>query len=368
MPTQVQAAVAREKGQPWSVEDLELDDPQRDEVLVRIHGTGVCHTDLIARDQHYPIPHPIVGGHEGAGVVERVGNQVREVSVGDHVVLCNLSCGSCRLCLTGNPSYCLRFAELNFSGTRPDGTRTLRREDGPVHGSLFGQSSFATHALAKERGVVVVDRELPLDMLGPLGCGIQTGAGAVLNSLQPHAGSRLVVYGAGSVGLSAVMGAKIVGCHPIIAVEPQRNRRDLAEELGATHTIDPNETNPIEAVKNLTGGEGADYSLECIGSADTFRQAVDSITQCGEAAMVGAAPMGTEAAIDISSLLFGRRIRGVVEGSSMPQVFIPQLIDLWQAGLLPFDRLVEHHNLDQVNDVFHNAFEEGTQIKPVLCM
>ncbi|MBW0089347.1 NAD(P)-dependent alcohol dehydrogenase [Pseudonocardia sp. KRD-184] len=311
MPTAVRAAVATEPGVPYTLHDLQLDDPRPEEVLVRIVGTGVCHTDVVVRDKLYPVPQPIVGGHEGAGVVEAVGDAVRDVAPGDHVVLANLSCGTCRLCRTGNPSYCLNFSALNFSGARPDGSSTMSGLD-EVRGSLFGQSSFATHALAHERNTVVMPGSAPLELLGPLGCGVQTGAGAVLNALRPQAGSRVAVYGAGAVGLSALLAAKLVGCPLRIVVEPRAQRRALAEDLGATHTIDPGATDPVAAVKDLTGGEGVDYTLECSGEPGPFRQAVDSLTQCGECALVGA--------------------------------------------------------LDDVDRAFHDAFDDGTAIKPVLLM
>src|SRR5581483_2834011 len=229
----VTAAVARGPHTPLAIEELEMESPRADEVLVRIAATGVCHTDVIARDQWFPVPAPVVLGHEGAGVVEAVGSCVRRVAPGDRVVLSFDSCGDCGPCTRARPSYCLEAFERSFGAVRRDGTMALRRGDEPVHSHFFGQSSFATYALAMERSVVKVDTEVPLDLLGPLGCGVQTGAGAVLNALRCEQGTSLAVFGAGAVGLSAVMAAQVAGCTTVIAVDLNDRRGKLALELGA---------------------------------------------------------------------------------------------------------------------------------------
>jgi aryl-alcohol dehydrogenase len=200
--THVKAAVVREKSGPFTIDELELSAPRSDEVLVRIVGVGICHTDLVCRDQYFPVPLPCVLGHEGSGVVEQIGSDVAGLAPGDHVVLSYASCGVCSSCLQGLPSYCLDLYAHNFLGTRPDGSTALSQDGRPIHGHFFSQSSFATCAVAHARNTVKV----------PLGCGIQTGAGAVMNSLKPQAGSSIAVFGAGSVGLSAVVAARLVGC------------------------------------------------------------------------------------------------------------------------------------------------------------
>ena len=237
----VTAAVVRDQEQPFEIEELELEKPRAGEVLVRVVATGMCHTDLIVRDQWYPVPLPVVLGHEGAGIVERVGEGVTKLEPGDHVVLTFASCGRCANCLRGKPTYCLQFFGLNFGGARLDGSNALGKEGEPVHDRFFGQSSFATYAIATERNAIKVRDDTPLELLGPLGCGIQTGAGGVMNSLAPEAGTSMAIFGAGAVGMSAVMAARIVGCATVVAIDIIPERLELARELGATHTIDANE-------------------------------------------------------------------------------------------------------------------------------
>lgn len=364
---EITAAVARQASQPFEIEQLELAEPRADEVLVRIVGVGLCHTDLICRDQWYPVPLPAVLGHEGAGVVEAVGAAVRKVKPGDHVVLSFVSCGECVACKEGAPAYCAGLYDLNFSGGRPDTTTALSVGGGPVHSHFFGQSSFATYAVAYERNVVPVDRTAPLELLGPLGCGIQTGAGAVLNSLHPHAGSSIVVFGVGSVGLAAVMAAHVVGCTKIVAVDLKPSRLEAAQQVGATHTIDPGATdNVVEAIQDITGG-GAHFSLETTASPKVFRQAVDCLAQRGVCGLIGAAALGTEASFDMNTILFGRTIRGIIEGDSIPDLFIPKLVELILQGRFPLDKIVTQYPLAKINTAADDSLD-GTAIKPVLVM
>lgn len=363
----ITAAVAREKEQPFSVEELELESPRAGEVLVRIVTAGMCHTDLIVRDQWYPVPLPSVLGHEGAGVIEQVGEGVTKLEPGDKVVLTYASCGKCANCARGKPCYCLNFFELNFGGSRLDGTSPISGDGEVVHGHFFGQSSFATHALATERNVVKVGDDASLEILGPLGCGIQTGAGGVLNTLRPEAGSSIAVFGTGAVGLSAVMAAGIAGCTTIIGIDVKPGRLELARDLGATHTINGAETNAVEEIKELTGG-GADYSIETTAVPAVFRQAVEALGLLGVCGLIGAAPLGTDVSLDMNDILIpGKTVRGIVEGDSVPDVFIPRLVELHVQGRFPFDRLIEFYDMDDINAAA-NAAEEGETVKPVLRM
>ena len=234
----ITAAVVREKGGPFIIEDVELDDPRPDEILVRMVATGICHTDVTLRNN--PLTLPIVLGHEGAGIVEKVGACVTKVKPGDAVVLSYVYCGHCSNCREGLPAYCTQSVTATFGGVRSDGTTTLSANGRKIHGNFFGQSSLATYALTYENNVIKVRPDAPLELLGPLGCGIQTGAGAVINSLRVKAGSTIAVFGLGSVGLSAVMAARIAGCPKIVGVDVKPNRLDLASELGATHVLDGN--------------------------------------------------------------------------------------------------------------------------------
>jgi aryl-alcohol dehydrogenase len=362
---QITAAVVREKGGPFSLEMLDLEAPRATEVLVRIVGVGVCHTDLKVRQGVRPVPLPIVLGHEGAGVVEQVGAQVSKVQPGDRVVLSYNACGLCGNCQAGRAAYCEQVIPCNFGGKRLDGSTTLRKETEPIHGVFFGQSSFATYALASERNVVKVRPEAPLEILGPLGCGIQTGAGAVLNSLQARAGTSIAIFGVGSVGLSAVMAAVVAGCTTIIALDVQPQRLALARELGASHTLNSSEvTDPVQAIRNISRG-GVDYSLDTSAQSAVLRQAVDSLKILGVCGLIGGNAPGVEVNLEINHLLLGRTVRGIIQGDSIPDIFIPRLIDLHLQGRFPFDRLIKFYPLAEINDACADA-AAGRVLKPVL--
>jgi aryl-alcohol dehydrogenase len=360
------AAVVRESKKPFTIETLHLEDPRQDEVLVRIVGTGVCHTDMIVRDQYYPTPLPAVLGHEGAGVVEKIGTAVTKVKPGDHVVMAFGSCGHCLNCQSGQPSYCLDLYGQNFGGSRPDGTTPYSNAAGErISGCFFCQSSFGTHALARERNVVKIDPTVPLEIMGPLGCGISTGAGTVINALRPKAGTSIAIFGAGSVGLAAVMAAKVCGCATIIAVDLHDARLNLALELGATHTINARTKNPVQEIQALTGGLGAHNTIESTAVPQVFRQAVEAARVTGTCALVGASALGTEVTFDMNSFLFGRTVKGVIEGDSIGDIFIPQLIELWKQGRFPFDKLIKFYDLSEINEACA-ASENGSVLKPVL--
>jgi aryl-alcohol dehydrogenase len=360
--------VVRRKGGPFQIETVTVDQPRADEVLVRIVATGMCHTDIVIRDQVYPVPLPIVLGHEGAGVVERVGSAVRKVAPGDHVVLSFMSCGHCARCAMGQPAYCESGHPLCFGGTREDGSTAMHDgQSEPVHDHFFGQSSFGTYALANERTVVKVPKDLPLESLGPLGCGVQTGAGAVMNALKVGTGASFAAFGSGSVGLSAIMAARIVGATTTIAVDVIPSRLALAKELGATHTVNANDTDPVAEIRKITNS-GVDFTLETTGRPDVVGQAIDALGTRGICGIVGAAPIGTEARFDMGGLMSpGKTVRGIIQGDSVPELFIPQLIELYRQGRFPFDRLIKFYNFDEINQAAADS-ETGVTIKPVLRM
>ena len=362
----IRAAVVRTSGGEFAIENLTLESPREDEVLVKIAGVGVCHTDLVCRDQYFPVPLPCVFGHEGSGVVEAVGRAVVSVQPGDHVVLSFSSCHSCPSCISGQPAYCHQLYHRNFLGTRPDGSSALSQRGQTVHGHFFAQSSFGTYALAAQRNTVKVDRNAPLWLLGPLGCGVQTGAGAVINAFHPQAGSTIAIFGAGTVGLSAVMAARLCGCSTIVAVDPVAARRDLALALGATHAFDPKAEDPVKAIQAITGS-GVLYSLECTGLPGVVRQAVESLTLTGTCGVVGVSRLGTEVTLDMNNILFGRAVRGIIEGDSVPQEFIPRLIDLHRQCRFPFDALVTAYEFDEIQHAVDDS-ERGKVVKAVLRM
>lgn len=361
----ITAAIVDQQGGEFHLHEVDLDKPGPNEVLVKIAGCGICHTDLVCRDQHFPVPLPCVFGHEGSGVVETVGENVTKVVPGDHVVLTYKSCGQCVNCLKGAAPYCLDLYGQNFSGFRPDQTTALSKNGSALSGHFFQQSSFATYALSHEQNTVKVTRSAPLELLGPLGCGIQTGAGAVINSLRPSAGESIAIFGAGSVGLSAVMAAKLVGCGQIIAVDLQESRLTLARELGATDTVNPADGDALETIKSLTGGWGVNFSLECTGLPQVLRQAVDSLILTGVCGVIGVPPSGAEVSLDIAGILFGRTVRGIIEGDSDRDVFIPRLVELYQAGSFPFDKLTKFYPLKDIQQAVSDT-ESGSTLKAIV--
>lgn len=359
----IKAAVTHGLGEDFKFEEVELGEPKANEVLVKIVATGVCHTDAVARDLGLS-PFPAVLGHEGAGVVEKVGSGVTTVEAGDHVVLSFAHCGHCENCLTGHPTVCLNFNDLNFGGKMQDGTNRIQHESQDVS-TFFGQSSFGTFAVTNERNVVKVDREVDLALLGPLGCGIQTGAGTVLNRIKPEFGSSIAVYGSGAVGLSAVMAAKIAGCLNIIAVDIHDSRLELAKELGATHTLNGKNVDIVHEIKKITKG-GTHYAVETTGVPPVVKQAVHALRPLGSCAIVGVTP---EMTFDVQNDIMaeGKTVMGVIEGDSVPQVFIPQLVDYYKRGMFPFNKLTKMYDFEQINEAFEDS-KQGTTIKPIVKM
>ena len=356
------AAVVRESGGPFLLEELSLDALRGHEIVVKIAGVGICHTDIVCRDQWFPVPLPLVLGHEGAGVVEAVGSEVTLVAPGDHVVMSIDSCRVCEFCRTAAPGYCVEHYNLNFGGRRPDGTATLHRDDEDINAHFFAQSSFATRAIATEHNVVKVNPEYPIEMLGPLGCGIQTGAGSVINSLAVRPGSSIAVFGTGAVGLSAILAAVVSGCTQIIGVDVHPDRLNLATELGATQVVNGREVDATEAILELTGGRGVDYTLETTAVPAVARQAVESLALLGMCGLVGVPPAGTTLELDFHSVLFGRFVRGIIGGDARAQLFIPTLLDLWSQGRFPFDKLIKTYELADINQAVADA-ESGATIK-----
>jgi aryl-alcohol dehydrogenase len=354
------AAVSRAASEPLSLEELRIGSPRDDEVLVRVEYAGICHTDINCHHGRAPTPKPVVLGHEGAGTVVEVGAQATGLTPGDRVLMSFMSCGRCRICLTGRPAYCPQALALNFLGGRADGTSAYVDTD--VRGHFFGQSSFATLAMANVRNVVPVPDPVPLDHAAVLGCGVMTGAGAVLNSLRVAPGGNVAVFGAGAVGLSAVMAARIAGASMVIAVDAVPSRLETAVRLGATHTLTAG-GEVVDAITELTAG-GLDYSVEASGHPVAFTQAVDSLGSGGVCAAVGS--MNEPAAPSWRALrLKGATIRGVVEGDANPAVFLPQLLRYHAEGRFPFEELITHYDFEKINEAVADA-EAGIAVKPVL--
>jgi aryl-alcohol dehydrogenase len=361
----IEAAVARAKYAPLTLETLELEEPRDNEVRVRLVATGVCHTDMAVRDQKIvPTPQPMVLGHEGAGVVEKVGASVTKVKAGDHVILSGDSCGHCPSCRVNLPSYCYEFFPRNFGGRRLDGTTPLSANGETVH-TFMGQGSFATDVVCHDRNVVMVADDAPLELLGPLGCGVITGAGAVINSLKVGMGQSIAVFGTGSVGLSAIMAAKLIGAGKIIAIDLRDERLKLARELGATHTINPSEQAIPEAIRAITR-DGVDVTLETTALMPILRQAIDVLALRGTCGFVGGAPEDSELTFMPSHVMNGgRTIRGIILGDTNPEEFLPKLIELHALGRFPVEKLVTFYPFKEINRAIDDSLT-GKCVKPIL--
>jgi aryl-alcohol dehydrogenase len=358
----IRAALFREGSESPTIEELELTGPGAGEVLVRIVATGVCHTDMKSAGPVSPVPRPVVLGHEGAGMVEAIGAGVTKLAEGDRVVMTFGSCGQCPSCREAEPAYCHNHND--FACVRPGGGYYLSWNGTPVHGDYFSQSSFATHAIGSERNVVKVPAEAPLELLGPLGCGIQTGAGAILNDLNVQAGRALAVFGVGALGLSAVMAARIAGAGRIIVVDRHLHRLDLARELGADDAIVATDDPVAPEILDLVPA-GVDYALDTTGALPVMRQAIDVLAPRGTCGFVTSPWDGSELSISGRHLLKGRQVRGIIQGDSNPHVFIPRLIDFHMQGRFPLDRLVRFYPFEQITEAFRDS-EEGSTVKPVL--
>ena len=339
--------------QPMTVKTLHIDAPRDEEVLVRIVASGICRTDIDMWEAGGI--EPAILGHEGAGIVEETGRAVKTVKPGDHVVLSYQSCGHCTACHAGHPTDCEHFWDLNFGFQRLDGSSAYAAAH--VRGHFFGQSSFATHVLATERNIVKVSRSLPLDVLAPLGCGLQTGAGTVMNSFRVKAGQSLAVFGTGTVGLAAIMAARIVGASPIIGVDIRPKRLALARELGATHVIDSRRTDVSKRIERICGK--LNFAIDTTGDPALIAAAQSSLAPGGRLAVLAG---GTD-----RELPENRKILAIIQGDSIPQRFIPRLIKLWRDGKFPFDRLIRFYPFEDINRAIADV-ENGRTIKAVLRM
>lgn len=359
----ITAAIADGPDGPFVLREADLDEPRAHEVLVRISGVGICHTDLTKKKS--PDFTPGVLGHEGAGIVERVGANVTALQPGDAVVLSFFACHHCRNCDAGHEAYCENGRVQNYSGGRADGSRPIRLDGTPIASSFFSQSSFATFAIAHENNAIKVDSDLPVELLGPLGCGFLTGAGAVINGLKVGAGQGIAIFGAGAVGLAAVMAAKAAGANPVIIVDVVAERLEQARTLGATHAINGDAIDAVAEIEAIAPG-GVDFTLECVGQPKLLAQAVASLRPTGVCGLLGLNPdTSVIAPITMDLLLHGRTVKGIIEGDSDPQKLIPYLVDLNRQGRFPFETLIRTYPFDRINDAVADM-AAGRTIKPVL--
>ena len=362
----ITAAVSRTSTTPPALEQLELGEPRADEILVRVVAAGICHTDLHSHfDCGWPGPKPSVYGHEGAGVVEKVGEAVTHVKVGDHVVLSGGSCGNCPACLKGEPTYCTEAMPRSFGCCRMDGSTALEAGGERIGSHFFAQSSFATHMIAHGRGAVPVPKDIPLQLVAPMACGIITGAGAVIEELKVRPGQSIVVFGVGGVGMAAVMAARICGASTIVAVDIVEDRCELAKQVGATHAVHSNGGDTLAAIREILP-QGADFSFNTTVADEVFSLAMLVLGNRGTAGFV-TRPNGDWQPDMMNMLAGGKRLLGILGGSANPRLFIPKLIEFWRQGLLPLEKLVTTYPFANFEKAWHDC-EAAAVVKPVLVM
>ncbi|KAL1837770.1 hypothetical protein VTJ49DRAFT_3406 [Mycothermus thermophilus] len=381
MSRRTTALVVPELNGKFELREVCLAEIQPDEVLVEIHASGLCHTDLSFATGVLPCQPGAVLGHEGAGVVLETGSAVTHVTPGDKVLLSFTHCETCAPCKSGHPAYCHDFNPRNMNGRRPDGSASMyttssknsstTEEKTPLFSSFFGQSSFARHTLVHRSSVVRVPADADLGLYAPLGCGMQTGAGAVLKSLGVREGSSVAVFGAGSVGMASIMAAAHVArAKVVIAVDVQPARLELARKLGATHTVlasrEPGAKSTVEQIREICPPLGVDYAVDCTGVPGVIRDMVDSLGTKGRASTVGAPGFGKEVSIDVMQhLTYGKEYVGCCEGDSLPSEFIPYLMDLHAKGQFPMEEFIEYYDFED----YEKAIEDihaGKVIKAVL--
>lgn len=361
----VKAALLEGENAKFNFTDVELDEPQANEVLVKIVASGICHTDAAAREGMMGVPMPAVLGHEGVGIVEKAGAEASEFKKGDHVVIGFSSCGTCEFCLAGNAGACENFNELNMYGAMRDGSHRIHTVDGQDVSVFFGQSSFSTYSTVNKTNLVKVPKDVDLRLLGPLGCGFMTGSGTVLNALKPEPGSSLTVFGTGAVGLAGIMAGKIANASHVIAIDINDERLAIAKELGATDTINSMNEDVIERVKEITGGKGAQYALETTGVPVVVNSAIKSLANKGEMATVAVSKKSVEIDVAHDILPYSRTIKGVIEGDAVPQLFIPKLVDFYRKGQFEIDKLSKFYDFEDIDQAFEDS-KNGKTVKPII--
>lgn len=351
----MRAAILETAGEPFVLHgDVQIAPPRAAQVLVRVHYCGVCHSDLSLADGVFPTPTPVVLGHEAAGVVEAVGADVQGLVPGDHVVLTPVPpCGTCYWCVRGEPGCCVNAMCIS-SNTFPDGQTGLSRGDATVYRGV-GLGAFGEYVVVPATGAVKVPSDVPLDVACVIGCAVQTGVGAVLNTARVEEGATVLVMGLGGIGLSIVQGARLAGAAKIIAADPVAARRDLARRFGATDVVDPNAEDTMSRAFELTGGIGVDYAFDAVGRASLIQAGLAACRNGGTTVCVGAAPMEDVITIAPAALftISEKKVVGCTLGSCNSVREIPRLIALWQAGRLDLDALVTARRpLAEINQAF----------------
>ncbi len=362
----MRAAVTYAPEAEYKFDEVELADPGYGEVQVKIAASGLCHTDEFGKT--IGLPMPLVLGHEGAGIITKIGEGVDDFEVGDHVAFSYATCGKCKNCLSGRPAYCLKFNEINFGGIAPDG-KTKLFKDGKPMSMFFGQSSFAEYATITTRNIAKIDKDVDLALVAPFGCGIQTGAGAVLNAIKPNAEDSIAIFGCGAVGMSAIMAAKVAGCRQIIAVGGNAKSLELAKELGATDTVNRKEIGDktiAEAVQEISDG-GVSYAIDTSGNGNMINNAIKGTAYNGTVVVL--APTGNieDFNVGVDILMMTRTLKSCYEGDSNAKLFIPELVTLYKEGKFPVDKIITKYSFKDIEQARKDS-NSGKVIKAVVTM
>lgn len=361
----IKAAVVPEVGAQFEIRDnIDLHEVGPTDLQIHMVASGICHSDEAIRKGDASLGYPVILGHEGAGIVEKVGSEVKNFEVGDHVILSFYSDGTCDNCLKGMPTKCRSYAQYNLSGVRADGEDHFQ-ENGQHISDMFNQSSFTTTTVVDQRNAVKIDKSFDLRKVGPLGCGYVTGSGTVLNTLKPKPGDTIAVFGTGAVGLAAMMAGRISGCIKVIAIDIVPERLELAKELGATHTINSKQEDAVAKIKELTGGYGVDWTVDTTGLPVVIKNAISALAQGGTCAAIAVTPHLIELSTWNDLCVDDKKVVGVNMGDSIPQIDIPRLLEFYKLGWFDFDKTEKFYDFEEINQANADSVS-GKTIKPVL--
>ncbi|WP_159722827.1 NAD(P)-dependent alcohol dehydrogenase [Enterococcus sp. CSURQ0835] len=362
----ITAALVKEKGAPYEITELELAEVQAQDVLVKIVASGLCRSDYGERNGN-SLAFPNVLGHEGAGIVEKVGSAVTSVEVGDHVILSYAYCGKCRHCRAGHPSSCTFWLTVNNQGKNVRGEYVLHTLEEEEVNNFFNQSAFSTYSLTDESNLVKVSKKVDLRLLGPLGCGLGTGSGAVLSVLKPDVGDGIAIFGTGAVGFAAIMAAKLAGCYPIVAIDLHDQRLQTAKKLGASHLINSTSTDPAALIAELTAGVGLPHVIDSTGVPEVMTQALQSVSHSGTFIPLAVTKKHFEVNTFFDLVFGNKKIRGVLIGDTIAKDHLPNLIDFYERGDFPFDQFIKFYDFNEINQAEKDSLS-GEVIKAVVVM
>ena len=363
----MKAAILVETNKPLEIHNIELESLKEGEVLIKMIAAGVCHSDHHAMVGHFPTRTPIILGHEGAGIIEEVGPNVKSLKKGDHVVsVWRYSCGTCEPCMSGRPATCGEGARMRADGTLSDGTTRFKLKNEKIH-HFLGVSTFSSYSIASEKSVMKIRKDMPLEKAALVSCGVITGFGAVKNAAKVQPGESVAVFGTGGVGLNAIQGASIMGAEPVIAVDLLQNKLEYAKKFGATHTINSSDENAEERILEITNGLGVHYAFEMIGVPEVMSTAFNSLRTGGTVVVSGLAQFESKVSIpSVPLVLQEKKLMGSLYGSTNPRLEVPRLIDLYLAEKLNLDDLLTRsYPIEQINDAY-DALIKGEVARSII--